>query len=83
MQDHNPQDQPDLGFFKPSGFHIGGALLVIALSVIAFLPFSFTTLVGGTTLVNYILVAIMIVSLFVLILDLAIHKNEVGGGNDA
>lgn len=83
MQDQTNHEQPDLGFFKPSGLHIGGALLVIVLSIIAFLPFSFNTLVGGTTLVNYILVAIMIVSLAILILDLVIHKNDTGGAHDA
>lgn len=83
MQDQLNHEKPDLGFFKPSGFHIWSTIFVIVLSIIAFLPFSFSTLVGGTTLVNYILVAIMVVSLVILIFDLLVHKNDKGGVNDA
>lgn len=82
----SPKEIPptnDLGFFKPSKFHLGSTLLVVALSVFAFLPFSFTTTINGTTLVNFVLVAVMVVSLIILIIDLVVNTNDDRGVHNA
>ncbi|AKE38533.1 Hypothetical Protein NG00_00503 [Corynebacterium camporealensis] len=69
----------DLGFFKPKAFRLWSTIGILCLSVVAFLPMSFNTLVGETVLVNYLLVVIMLVSLAVLIIDLKPDRQERGG----
>ncbi|OFT63025.1 hypothetical protein [Corynebacterium sp. HMSC05E07] len=83
MSQQNSPNTNDLGFFKPSKFHLGSTVFIIALSVFAFLPMSFNTMISGTTLVNFVLVAIMVLSLIILLVDLVVNKNDDGGVNNA
>ena len=83
MSQRNSPNSNDLGFFKPSKFHLGSTVFIIALSVFAFLPMSFNTMISGTTLVNFVLVAIMVLSLIILLVDLVVNKDGDGGVNNA
>ena len=83
MSQRNSPNSNDLGFFKPSKFHLGSTVFIIALSVFAFLPMSFNTMISGTTLVNFVLVAIMVLILIILLVDLVVNKDDDGGVNNA
>ena len=83
MSQRNSPNSNDLGFFKPSKFHLGSTVFIIALSVFAFLPMSFNTMISGTTLVYFVLVAIMVLSLIILLVDLVVNKDDDGGVNNA
>lgn len=83
MSQQNSPNTNDLGFFKPSKFHLGSTVFIIALSIFAFLPMSFNTMISGTALVNFVLVAIMVLSLIILLVDLFVNKNDDGGVNNA
>lgn len=83
MSHRNSPNTNDLGFFKPSKFHLGSTVFIIALSVFAFLPMSFNTMISGTTLINFVLVAIMVLSLIILLVDLVVNKDGDGGVNNA
>ena len=83
MSQRNSPNSNDLGFFKPSKFHLGSTVFIIALSVFAFLPMSFNSMISGTTLVNFVLVAIMVFSLIILLVDLVVNKDDDGGVNNA
>lgn len=83
MSHRNSPNTNDLGFFKPSKFHLGSTVFIIALSVFAFLPMSFNTMISGTALINFVLVAIMVLSLIILLVDLVVNKDGDGGVNNA
>ena len=83
MSHRNSPNTNDLGFFKPSKFHLGSTVFIIALSVFAFQPMSFNTMISGTALINFVLVAIMVLSLIILLVDLVVNKDGDGGVNNA
>lgn len=75
MNQQSPVTTESRGFFKVSAFRLWSTVVLILLSAIALTPWSYNTMVGPTALINYMLVAIMVLGCAVAIIDLFVTRN--------
>lgn len=70
-------------FFKLAPYRLFGAITVLIIVIASINPYTYKTLINGTALINWLLIAIMFVVLIVMIIDnLRTEKSEKEDGKE-
>lgn len=59
-----------------SRFRLVSTLVVAVMSIVAFTPWSYATKIGSIPIINFMLMAIMLVGFIVLIIDLVVTRDK-------
>ncbi|WP_111467008.1 hypothetical protein [Microbacterium suaedae] len=67
------------GFFRISRFRLWATIVMLILTVATLNPWAYNTMLGGTSLINYMLCGLMIAAFIVMIIDLIVTRNDSTG----
>lgn len=71
------------GFFRISRFRLWSTVIMLMLTVATLNPWAYGTVIGGTSLINYMLCGLMVAAFIVMIIDLIVTRNApIGKEND-
>jgi len=73
------------GFYSMSKFRLISTIVVAVLSIVGLSSWGFSTEIDGTIMVNFVMVAVMIIALVFLIIDIFVAdsgtEKSTGGGS--
>ena len=67
------------GFFRVSRFRLWATIVMLILTVATLNPWAYSTVVGGTSLINYMLCGLMVAAFTVMVIDLIVTRNAPTG----
>lgn len=71
-----PNPPTPKGFFPISKYRLYSTIGILIACVLSINPFTFYTQVGGTALINWLLIGIMVLALAVMVIDLLITPSD-------
>ena len=63
-------------FFKVSKFKLYSLVVVIAISAFTLSPAMFSSLINGTTIMNWLLVGLMLLVVVIMVIECIVTANE-------